>query len=248
MKRVVINSLIVITLCFAYTTMYAQNISDESIVGTWKKDGEDCTLEYKQDGTYIEKSGDLTLTSGTYSVSGQSIIFGNGFKRNFSIKDNILTTYESDGKVFGTSTRVTSNATNNELAALAEGEILYRGTTKLEKCDEVILSFVLTAKKDTIKNFSVIMNGIYIIQSNGSVNKRSTKTTYGTKMAVKGGSLDYTHLNIFDNKDFHIVIKQGLGADSVTGEFNFVYEVSRNQREDLGTAPIEFKRVQEKKE
>ena len=244
MKRKVINILIATALCFAYSTMYAQNISDESIVGTWKMDGENRTSEYKQDGTYIDKSGDLTLTSGTYSVSEQSIIFGNGFRRRFSIKDNTLTLYESNGTVFGTLTRVTVTAANNELAALAEGEILYRGTTKLEKCDEATISFVLTANKDTIKNFSVLMDGIYVRQSNGSISKINSKTNYGAKIAVKGGSLDYTHFNIYDNKDFRIIIKQGLGADSVSGEFNFVYEVSRNQREDLGTAPIELKRVQ----
>jgi hypothetical protein len=123
---------------------------------------------------------------------------------------------------------------------LAKGEILYKGTTKLEKCDEAIFSFVLTANKDTVKNFSLNLNGIYVRENSGRLSKVSSKSSYDAKAAVKNGSLDFKQYFGY----FHITIKEGLGADIVTGELNCVYEVNRNQRENLGTAPIELRNVQ----
>jgi len=139
---------------------------------------------------------------------------------------------------------------------LAAGEILYKGTTKLEKCDEVIFSFVLNEKKDTVKHFKVELNGIYI-NRNGNLTKTSTVIKYfgtfgGTfitrECEAKNGGVDCTQSA--DGDKFKIIIKQGLGNDIVKGEFNFVYVVSRSpwQVENLGTAPIEFKRVQTKQE
>jgi hypothetical protein len=125
-------------------------------------------------------------------------------------------------------------ATQAQETKLAEGEILYRGTTKLEKCDEVILSFVLSAGKDTAKNFSMELDGVYIRQNDGSIGKvTSTTTYYGSKAEVKVGGLDYKE------NEFRITIKKGLGADIVTGEIKCTYEGV-----DLGTASIEFKKVQ----
>ena len=122
---------------------------------------------------------------------------------------------------------------------LDEGEILYRGITKLEKCDEAIFSFVLTANKDTVKNFSLELNGIYIQESSGRLTKVNSKSSFDAKAVVKNGSLDFTQYFGY----FRITIKEGLGADIMVGELNCIYEVNINQREDLGTAPIEFKKV-----
>ena len=140
--------------------------------------------------------------------------------------------------IVATATVTISMAAQAQDATLAEGEILYTGTTKLEKCDEAIFSFVLTADKDTIKNFSLELNGIYIEERNGELSKVTTKMSFDAKAAVENGSVDFTQYFGY----FRITIKEGLGADIVTGELNCVYEVSREQREDLGTAPIELTR------
>jgi len=129
---------------------------------------------------------------------------------------------------------------------LTEGEILYSGTAKLEKCDEVVFSFVLSATRDTVKKFSIEMNGIYVIERNGAVSKITSKSTYDAVAEVKDGVLDYTYP--YRDENWRITIKQGLGNDTVAGEIKCVYVVNSSpmnkQIEDLGTAPIEFKKVQ----
>ena len=156
--------------------------------------------------------------------------------------------------IVAVATVTVSMAVQAQEPSLAEGEVLYKGTTKLEKCDEVIFSFVLNEKKDTIKHFKVELNGIYI-NRNGNLTKTSTEIKYfgnygGTfstrKVEVKDGGVDCKQSAGGD--EFHIIIKQGLGDDIVKGEFNFVYVVNRSpwQNEDLGTAPIEFKKVETK--
>ena len=132
-----------------------------------------------------------------------------------------------------------SMAAQAQDAKLAVGEFLYKGTTKLEKCDEAVFSFVLTANKDTVKNFSLELNGIYIQESSGRLSKVNSQSSFDAKAAVENGSLDFRQYFGY----FHITIKKGLGADIVSGELNCVYEVNRNQREDLGTAPIELEVV-----
>ena len=127
---------------------------------------------------------------------------------------------------------------------LTEGEILYRGVVKLEKCDEAIISFVLSAKEDTLKNFSFELNGIYIQANDGGLRKVSSKSTYGAVVAVKEGVVDYTYP--WRGEDWRIGIKEGLGAEIVQGEIKCVYAVNSNQIEDLGTASIEFKKVESK--
>ena len=140
--------------------------------------------------------------------------------------------------IVATATVTISMAAQAQDATLAEGEILYTGTTKLEKCDEAIFSFVLTENKDTLKNFSLELNGIYIQDRNGSISKVTAKSSFDAKAVVENGSVDFTQYFGY----FRITIKEGLGADSVRGELNCVYEVSRDQREDLGTALVDFKK------
>jgi hypothetical protein len=129
---------------------------------------------------------------------------------------------------------------------LEEGEILYQGVVKLEKCDEAIVSFVLNAQKDTIKNFSFELNGIYVRTISGTMTKRTTKNTYGATAAVSGGTVDYTYP--WRGENWRIKIKQGLGTDTVMGEVKCVYAVSSDQIENLGTAPIVFKKVEAKQD
>ena len=126
---------------------------------------------------------------------------------------------------------------------LAKGEILYQGVVKLEKCDEAIISFVLSA--DTLKNFSFELNGIYI-ESYGSLRKVKSKNTYGARVVAKDGVVDYTYP--YRGENWWISIKKGLGTETVSGEIKCVYTVSDSQIENLGTAPIEFKKVETKQE
>jgi hypothetical protein len=127
---------------------------------------------------------------------------------------------------------------------LADGEILYRGSVKLEKCDEATVSFVLSAEKDTIKDVTFEFNGIYIESGDGTVRKVDSKSTYGVSLAVKDGVLDYTYP--WRGEKWRINIKKGLGTNTVTGVVKCVYVVSNNQIEDLGTVPIELKKVETK--
>ena len=129
---------------------------------------------------------------------------------------------------------------------LAEGEILYRGVLKLEKCDEAIASFVFTPAKDTIYKVVFELKGIYIDPGDGAIRKVDSKASYSTLIPVKDGGLDYTYP--WRGEDWRISIKEGLGADMVTGEVKCIYAVSNNQIEDLGTVPVEFKRVEIKQE
>jgi hypothetical protein len=127
---------------------------------------------------------------------------------------------------------------------LDEGEILYQGVAKLEKCDEAIVSFVLSAKGDTIKDVSFELNGIYIDAGGGTIRKVNSKSSFGVLLAVTEGILDYTYP--WRGENWRINIKKGLGTDTVTGEVKCIYVVSNNRIEDLGTASIEFKRIETK--
>lgn len=129
---------------------------------------------------------------------------------------------------------------------LEKGEILYRGTTKLEKCDEATISFVLSAKRDTIKNFSFELNDIYIKEKNGSLKKVTTKMTYDAFVEVKDGVVDYTYP--WRGEKWQIAIKKDLGEETVLGEVKCIYVVGNDQIEDLGTATVEFKKVELKKD
>ena len=123
---------------------------------------------------------------------------------------------------------------------LAAGEILYRGKTKFENSDSVIVSFVLSADRKTAKDYYLELYGIRVNWS-----KIETKQSGSATAEVKNGGMAYS------NDKWQITIKQGLGADTVPGEFNCVYEhreYTRDYREnitrvDLGKAPIEFKKV-----
>ncbi|MDR2126101.1 MAG: hypothetical protein LBP63_04660 [Prevotellaceae bacterium] len=130
---------------------------------------------------------------------------------------------------------------------LAEGEILYQGIVRLEKCDEAKVSFVLSAQKDTLKHFSIELNGVYVQKSSsGTLSKISSSDSYSVAVAVKDGIVDYTYP--WRGENWRISIKTGLGNDRVKGEFKFIYVVNSNQIEDLGTVPVEFKKVEPKQE
>jgi hypothetical protein len=123
-----------------------------------------------------------------------------------------------------------------------EGEVLYRGIVKLEKCDEAIISFVLSAKADTLKNFSFELNGIYIKGVDGSLKKVTSQSTYSAAVAVTDGVVDYTYP--WRGENWRISIKKGLGTETAHGEIKCVYVVGNSQIEDLGTAPVEFKKIE----
>ena len=125
---------------------------------------------------------------------------------------------------------------------LEEGEILYRGVVKLEKCDEAIISFVLNAQKDSLKNITFEFNGIYIKDGYGNVRKVKSQNSYSVTIAVKDGVVDYTYP--WRGENWRINITEGLGTEIVRGEVKCVYAVNRDQIEDLGTTPIEFKKAE----
>jgi len=132
---------------------------------------------------------------------------------------------------------------------LAEGEILYRGITKLEKCDSVVVSFVLSADKKTAKEYYFQVYGIYIQTSNGTLQKIDNTVSGGGTAEVKTGGMVYEDWETPPN--WRITVKQGLGGDTVKGEVNLVYlyrQTNPITRINLGTTPIEFKRVQTKQE
>ena len=125
-------------------------------------------------------------------------------------------------------------------------EILYRGFIKPVKCDSVVVYFVLSADKKTAKNYYFELYGIRVNYS-----KIQNKQSGSTTAEVKNGGMVYS-----DDK-WSITIKQGLGANTVPGEFNYIYEHREYNAQqyrdiitlvDLGTTPIEFKRVQTKQE
>ena len=133
------------------------------------------------------------------------------------------------------------------LQDLAEGEILYKGFTKLEKCDSVIVSFVLNSKENIVKKISIELTGIQVKEANGSVTHITLKSTYDVKVKVKEGVLDYSYS--YNDQSWQITIRQGLGSSFVTGEIQCDYLVSSIDSSDRqikisGTAPIQLKRVQ----
>jgi hypothetical protein len=128
----------------------------------------------------------------------------------------------------------------------AEGEILYQGFTKLEKCDSTVVYFVLSEDKKIAKDYYFELYGIRV---GGSL--ITTKQSGGATAEVRDGSV------IYGNEKWNITIKQGLGLDTVSGEVHFVYEHRQYNSQfyrdeitliDIGAAPIVFKKVETKQE
>jgi uncharacterized protein (TIGR03066 family) len=69
---------ILITLCaamFLFSTAFAKTDFSKTIAGTWNFDmggGYMATVEYKADGSLVQKMGDLTI-AGTYKVQGDKL-------------------------------------------------------------------------------------------------------------------------------------------------------------------------------
>ena len=95
----------------------------------------------------------------------------------------------------------------------AEGEILYKGFTKLEKCDSTIVYFVLSEDKKIAKDYYFELYGVRV---SGSIIE--TKQSGGATTEVRDGGM------VYGDEKWNITIKQGLGLDTVSGEFHFVYE------------------------
>jgi hypothetical protein len=126
-------------------------------------------------------------------------------------------------------------------AALEEGESLYSGKTKLEKCDSITVSFVLSADKTILKNFSVDIQGIYVVNiRDKTTSKINTSSSYGGTCAIEDGVFDFKWG--YPKTDFHLTVKEFTG-DKAIGEVNYIYEVSSSQKEDLGTSSIVFEKV-----
>ena len=128
---------------------------------------------------------------------------------------------------------------------LAEDEILYEGHTKLEKCDSVIVSFVLNSKENIARNFSIELTGIHVKETNGSVTDITLKSIFDVKAKVKEGVLDYSYS--FNNQSWQITIRQGLGSSLATGEIRCDYALSSissdRQFKISGTAPVQFNKI-----
>jgi hypothetical protein len=125
--------------------------------------------------------------------------------------------------------------------ALAEGESLYSGKTKLEKCDSITVSFVLSADKTIIKNISVDIQGIYVVNTRDrTTSKIDTTSSYGGTCTIADGVFDFKWG--YPETDFHLTVKDFM-EDKAAGEVNYIYEVSSNQKENLGTASIAFEKV-----
>ena len=120
----------------------------------------------------------------------------------------------------------------------AEGEILYRGAIKLEKCDEAVVSFILCAGKDSVRYFAFEYNGVYVKETNGNVTKRTTTEAYPWKNELKGG------VALIDSpyQKWKIDIQEGLGSNAVTCVVKFFYI------EDLGTVTVVLNKVEPKQE
>jgi len=135
---------------------------------------------------------------------------------------------------------------------LAEGEIKYQGATKLEKCDEVLISFILNADTKSIKNFYYKFNGItYTTTTGRTITQRKTSVEgymANTVFELNENIIDSSAFVHFNPSKWQITIIQGWGTDVITGEFNLIYKVPDGQVVDLGTAPIEFKKVEETKQ
>jgi hypothetical protein len=124
---------------------------------------------------------------------------------------------------------------------LEEGESLYSGKTKLEKCDSITVSFVLSADKTIIKNISVDIQGIYVVNSrNNTTTKINTTSSYGGTCTIEDGVFDFAWG--FSEPDFRLIVKDLVEGKAI-GEVNYVFEVNRNQKEDLGTSSIAFEKV-----
>jgi hypothetical protein len=124
---------------------------------------------------------------------------------------------------------------------LAEGESLYSGKTKLEKCDSITVSFVLSADETIIKNISVDIQGIYVVNTqNNTTSKINTRSSYDGTCTIVDGVFDFKWGH--PETDFHLSVKDFM-EDKAAGEINYIYEVSSNQKEDLGTSSIVFEKV-----
>ena len=128
----------------------------------------------------------------------------------------------------------------------AEGEILYRGFTKLERCDSVIVYFILSSDKKIAKDYYFELYGIRVNYST-----ITTKQSGGATAEVKNGGM------VYSSGKWKIIVEQGLGNETVPGEFHCIYEHrqynSQQYRDDiisvdLGAAPIVFKKVQAQQE
>jgi hypothetical protein len=104
--------------------------------------------------------------------------------------------------------------------------------------------FILSADKKTAKDYYFELYGIRVNYS-----KIETKQSGDATTEVKDGGM------VYSGGRWKITVKQGLGAETVSGEFHCVYEHRQYNAQsysdvvtlvDLGTAPIEFKRVQTK--
>jgi hypothetical protein len=125
---------------------------------------------------------------------------------------------------------------------LADGEILYKGWTKLEKCDSVEVVFILSADKASIKICSIDLYGIYFSYSNETaVQKMESKTSYPSlEKKVVDGAVDYKHF--WQSPNVWRLIVKDLGSNNVTGKLSYTYAFN-TQAVDLGTGSIIFKEV-----
>ena len=123
----------------------------------------------------------------------------------------------------------------------ANDEILYLGFAKFENCDSVKVYFILSADKKIAKDYYFELYGIRVNYS-----KIETKQSGGATAEVKNGGM------VYGDDKWKITVKQGLGAETVSGEFNYVYEHRQYNAQlyrdvvtlvDLGTAPVVFQRV-----
>ena len=131
---------------------------------------------------------------------------------------------------------------------LVEGEIMYEGTTKLEKCDTVLISFVMSADKKSISRFYYKFDGIhYQTTTNGIPNLKKLEeegSHGGAVFRLKEDTIDSSAFIRFAPRKWQITIKNGWGTDVITGVFNLIYRLPNGQVVDLGTSSIELKKVE----
>jgi hypothetical protein len=124
-----------------------------------------------------------------------------------------------------------------DLVNYVEGDIMYQGAvTTIKECDSATVWFTLNAKKDTLKYLCYRLDGI-------GMYRNASMTHSGSILSepVKGGILDYT--DTWTANSWRISVKTGLGNDTVKGEFKFTYVAHDKLAVNLGTVPIEFKKV-----
>jgi hypothetical protein len=123
-----------------------------------------------------------------------------------------------------------------------EAEILYTGITTLEKCDSVKVTFILSADKKTVKDFSIHYYGIYYRHAGSNEIKKITgESSFPHTEEIINGSVNKKYE--WQYPKWHLQIN-GLTTDKVTGTFNCIYNLPGNTIVDLGTSTIIFKKAE----